>query len=307
MYVFCTGTALLNQLTVSHDADDIPVPSPPSNLSLGTDGNGLSAKFAPSVQDRNSGKKSGTLIINADDWGFDRETTDRTYDCLVRKTISSVSAMVFMEDSERAASIAHASNVDVGLHLNLTAPFTAKNCLPNLVEKQQDIAKRLMRHRLAKTMFYPSLTKSFEYVVAAQIDEFTRLYGRLPDRIDGHHHMHLCGNIIFGGLLPSGSIVRRNFSFQSGEKSWGNRLYRQSVDRLLAKHHHVVDLFYSLAPLEPYSRLERIFSLRNNFVIEVETHPINQDEYRLLSEGEIFRHFENLTIAPRFSATQRIS
>ena len=43
----------------------------------------------------------GVLIINADDWGRDRRTTQSIHDCVVRKTISSASAMVFMEDSER--------------------------------------------------------------------------------------------------------------------------------------------------------------------------------------------------------------
>src|SRR2546426_10477618 len=49
--------------------------------------------------------KAGLLIMNADDWGRDRQTTDRTFECVLRGTVSSVSAMVFMEDSERAATI----------------------------------------------------------------------------------------------------------------------------------------------------------------------------------------------------------
>ena len=42
----------------------------------------------------------------ADDWGRDRETTERTLECFNQGAVSSVSAMVFMEDSERAAAIA---------------------------------------------------------------------------------------------------------------------------------------------------------------------------------------------------------
>src|SRR5579863_5715924 len=63
---------------------------------------------------------TGLLIINADDWGVNREATDRTLDCVLRKTVSSASAMVFMEDSERAAQLALEAGVDTGLHLNLT-------------------------------------------------------------------------------------------------------------------------------------------------------------------------------------------
>src|ERR1035438_7665463 len=48
---------------------------------------------------------AGLLIVNADDWGRDHETTERTFECILRGAVSSVSAMVFMGDSERAAGI----------------------------------------------------------------------------------------------------------------------------------------------------------------------------------------------------------
>ena len=39
---------------------------------------------------------AGFLIVNADDWGRDRETSDRMFECVLRGTVSSVSAMVFL-------------------------------------------------------------------------------------------------------------------------------------------------------------------------------------------------------------------
>ena len=80
------------------------------------------------VQVNEKESHAGLLIINADDWGFDRGTTDRIFQPALRKTVSSVSAMVFMEDSERAAAMARESEIDAGLHLNLTTPFSASNC-----------------------------------------------------------------------------------------------------------------------------------------------------------------------------------
>ena len=64
------------------------------------------------------------LIINADDWGYDAHTTTRALTCVERGSISSVSAMVFMEDSERAAAVARDRGIDAGLHLNLDTPFS---------------------------------------------------------------------------------------------------------------------------------------------------------------------------------------
>jgi hypothetical protein len=231
----------------------------------------------------------GLLIINADDWGRDGRTTRSISECLERKAISSVSAMVFMEDSENAAALARERGVDAGLHLNFTTPFSAWRCPSRLSEHQLQLSRYLRRHRFAPVVFHPGLMRSFDYVVQAQLDEFRRLYSSDPERVDGHHHMHLCANALFGGLLPAGTTARRHFSFQPGEKGAWNRFYRRVTNHILARRNQVVDFFFSLSPLEPPRRLRDIFSLARQFVVEVETHPVNPLEYRFLQSGEIFR------------------
>jgi chitin disaccharide deacetylase len=240
---------------------------------------------------------TGVLIINADDWGRDLEATDRTLECVLRGTVSSVSAMVFMEDSERGAKTALEAGVDAGLHLNLTTPFSAPGCPDTLMKHHQKVIAYLRRNRLAQVFYHPGLRNSFQYVVAAQLDEYRRLYGKDPDRVDGHHHMHLCANVLYGGLLPDGVIARRNFSFQPGQKSLFNRLYRQATDRILARHHRMTDFFFSLPPLEPVSRLQHIFSLARTSVVEVETHPVSRDEYSFLMGEEILQLTANVKFA----------
>jgi predicted glycoside hydrolase/deacetylase ChbG (UPF0249 family) len=248
--------------------------------------------------------RAGLLIINADDWGRDQDTTDRILDCVIRRTVSSVSAMVFMRDSERAASIARERGIDAGLHLNFTTEFSGSNASRQLMENQQRIAAYLLRRRFNQIVFHPGLRRSFEYVVATQRDEFLRLYGAQPERLDGHHHMHLCANVFLGGLLPPGTIVRRNFSFQRGEKSLANRLYRQAVDHRLARRHRIVDFLFSLPPFEPQSRLDRICSLARQFVVEVETHPAHVAEFRFLTESDVVRWAGICAIAPRFALSR---
>jgi chitin disaccharide deacetylase len=242
--------------------------------------------------------RPGNLIVNADDWGRDRLTTDRIGECALRRTISSVSAMVFMEDSERGAALAGERGIDAGLHLNFTTPFSSPHC-PRALRDHQDRAGRyLRRHRLAQVVFHPGLASSFEYLVAAQSDEFARLYGTPPARLDGHHHMHLCSNVLLSGLMPAGTVVRRSFSFQPGEKSWVNRTYRSAVDRILLQRHRLTDFLFLLPPIEPFPRLQRIFDLARRFDVEMEAHPVNPEEFRFLSGGEIFRHAAS--IAPHF-------
>jgi len=209
-----------------------------------------------------------------------------------------------MEDSERAAAVAQQRGIDAGLHLNFTTPFSAPNCPSTLAERQRQIAACLWRHRFARVLYHPGLACSFEYVFAAQMDQFNLLYQRSPNRLDGHHHMHLCANVLFKRLLPPGTIVRRNFSFLRGEKGVINRLYRKTVDRFLARRHRVVDFFFALAPLEPEARLERIASLGHRFVVELETHPVAPEEYRFLTGEKILNQIGDLQIAPRFELAE---
>jgi hypothetical protein len=247
---------------------------------------------------------TGLLIINADDWGRDRETSDRILECAVLGAVSSVSAMVFMVDSERAASVAKERGIDAGLHLNLSLPFSAPECPPGLLEHQRRVASYLLKHPLARVVFHPGMSHSFEYVVKAQLEEFERLYGNSPERIDGHHHLHLSANVLLGRLLPSGTIVRRNFYFAPGEKSLVNRLYRKGVDSRLARRHRLVDFLFPLAPLQPRERLERLRSMARQFVIEVETHPVNSDELLFLKSGDALRWAGDVAIASHFSVRE---
>jgi hypothetical protein len=241
-----------------------------------------------------------TIIVNADDWGRDMVTTDRSLDCVLRRAVSSVSGMLFMEDSERAAALARQHGVDVGLHLNLTTPFSAAQCPSRLADHQRRLSRFLTLSRFTRVMYHPGLTASFEYVVKAQLAEFERLYGAPASRVDGHHHMHLCANVFFQKLLPADTIVRRNFSFRRGEKSSINRFYRNWQDRRLARRHRMTDFFFPLPPLEPRSRLENFFALANRFNVEVETHPVVPEEYEFLVHGKLFCYAGKTGVASRY-------
>lgn len=249
---------------------------------------------------------AGSLIVNADDWGRDIETTDRILECVTIGTVSSTSAMVFMKDSERAADLARERGVDCGLHLNFTMRFSAPDCPSRLREHQERVIRYLRRNRLAQAVYHPGLASSFKYVAAAQIEEFERIFGGTPRRLDGHHHMHLCANVLFGGLLPAGTMVRRSFFFRPSEKSRINRLYRGAIDRALANRHRLTDYFFSLTPLEPQSRIDEIFSIAQRSVVEVETHPVNPEEYGFLTSGEILRRTGDLQIARGFTNSAQV-
>lgn len=224
------------------------------------------------------------VIVNADDWGSSVEITDRILDCILHGVVSSTSAMVWMADSERAAALALQHNVDAGLHLNLTEPFTSASVSPELLRRHAEVSRVLRAHRYAPVLFHAALASSFEYVVRCQLDEYERLYGAAAARIDGHHHMHLSTNVLLQRLLPSRTIVRRNFTFASGEKGGLNRLYRGMQDRALERRQWSTDFFYDLRPMQP-ERLKRILDRSRTATVEIEAHPGRAEEFEFLKEG----------------------
>ena len=240
----------------------------------------------------------GFLIMNADDWGRDRVTTDKIVDCAAKGSVSSVSAMVFMDDSQRSADLARERGIEGGLHINFTLEFSDPKCPPELLRRQRELGRFLLWHRFTRVLYHPGLAQAFDYVTRAQYDEYERLYGHPARKVDGHHHMHLCANVLRQQLLPDGVLVRKGFSFFRGEKSALSRVYRHIQNQNLGRRHRVTDYFFSLPPLTPESRLRRIFDLAKDSVVELETHPINPDEYEYLTKGRIFQDIGTARIAP---------
>jgi predicted glycoside hydrolase/deacetylase ChbG (UPF0249 family) len=229
------------------------------------------------------------LVINADDFGRSAPETDVAVRCYQDGRITSVSAMVFMADSERAAELVKEDQLDVGLHLNFTEQFKSERTPPTLGNYHNKIAGFLTRNRYSQVLYNPLLRREFAYSYEAQLEEFTRLFGRRPLRVDGHHHMHLCANLLLGNLIPAGMKVRRNFSFWPGEKRWLNRTYRAVVDRWLARKYRLTDYFFDLTQCIEENKFDRVTSLARSHNVELMTHPIVQREADYLLSDEFFR------------------
>ena len=237
------------------------------------------------------------LIVNADDWGKNRKATDKGLSCFRNGRATSVSAMVFMEDAERAAELARAFGIDAGLHLNFTTPFTGTVRDAVLVERHQRIAGFLRPQRLRRLVYHAGLRADFDYVYRRQVEEFERLYGNSPTRIDGHHHMHLCANMLIDRVIPRGLRVRRNHSFFSGERTIFNRCYRKAVDAWLCRRHRCTDYFFRLLPLLPGDRIRRMMELAGSSVVEVAVHPDGEEEYGYLMGEEYGKLIQGVTLA----------
>ena len=222
------------------------------------------------------------LIITADDYGITRHATDSILKCFFNKRITSASAMVFMEDSDRAASLALKAGLEVGLHLNFTESFNAFNMPSALTERQKEISSFLAWNKYAEVIYNPFLPKSFRFIFQAQQEEFVRLYGKLPNFINGHHHMHLCTNVLVGKMISKGTRVRGTFTFDTGEKDLFNLFYRYILDKILSKRFISSDCFFSIAPVQNHKRLMQIIKRAKNETVEIEVHPENAEEIEFL-------------------------
>jgi predicted glycoside hydrolase/deacetylase ChbG (UPF0249 family) len=237
------------------------------------------------------------LIVNADDWGRSRAETDAILQCHMRGRITSVSAMVFMQDSERAAELARENKVNVGLHLNFSQQFTGDRVSPALRNHHRSIVAFLTANKYSQLFYNPFLRTQSAYSCRAQLEEFGRLFGASPTHIDGHHHMHLCANVLFSRSIPGGMVVRRNFSFWPGEKSLLNRAYRGAVDRWLARRYRLTDYFFDLTQCMQENKLERVAALARSEEVELMTHPISPDEQAYLMRDDCSELLQNLSSA----------
>jgi predicted glycoside hydrolase/deacetylase ChbG (UPF0249 family) len=236
----------------------------------------------------------GSIIINADDWGGWKSATDAALTCHLQGRITSVSAMVYMDDSERGAELANAHGVDAGLHLNFNQEFSDTRCPRELQERQGRTRRFLKSGRYAQLVYNPMRKRDFEYCYQAQLHEFERLYRKPPSHFDGHQHMHLCANMLMGGFISKGAKVRRNFSFWPGEKGALNRWYRGRVDRALSRRYIVTDYFFSLAQALQWNRIPRIAGLASAESVELMTHPEKPVECEWLLGKDFLQHIEAL-------------
>jgi len=228
------------------------------------------------------------LIINADDWGGTLADTDAAFSCYKKGRITSVSAMVFMEGSARAANLAKESGIDAGLHLNFDQAFTGPGYEKySFLKKYHDQTISFLTLSKYAFLFYnPLLRKQFKYVFNAQYNEFLRLYEKPPSHINGHHHMHLCSNMLFDRIIPKYHKIRRNFTFKQGQKGLANRIYRALVDRWLKNRYFVTNYFFALSSLLNENNMSAVIESAKNSNIEIMTHPAVEKEYNCLMSNE---------------------
>ena len=172
---------------------------------------------------------TGLLIVNADDWGYDERTTDSILRAFRSGRISSATGMVYMADSDRAAELAARHGLPVGIHLNLTEPFSDPQTPSDVRDRQLGLIERLGKTSgvspdipdtaaLRRWLYDPRIAAEVDRAITEQLARFVDLYGISPTHFDGHNHVDLCPNVFLSPAIPAGSKLR-------------NSLYRFPVER----------------------------------------------------------------------------
>jgi predicted glycoside hydrolase/deacetylase ChbG (UPF0249 family) len=134
------------------------------------------------------------IWLCADDYGISAAVNTAIRDLVVRGRLNATSALVAAPSFHRAEATAldmlnsAAPRVGIGLHLTFTAPFRplSKGFAPLREGAFPPLATTA---RLALTYRFDATALVAE--IAAQMQRFLDTFGRTPDFVDGHHHVHL--------------------------------------------------------------------------------------------------------------------
>lgn len=234
---------------------------------------------------------SGLLIVNADDFGGNALASSRIAECFAMGRITSTSAMVWMKDSGRAAKLAAAERLPVGLHLNLTQELDAPAIPRSVRERHAEAVRRLAHGRRARMTFDARSRSLVKRCVADQLECFRELYCHEPTHLDGHNHVHLSPTVLT--CLPVGLPIRTAVSPRAhGSIPDLMRVLRRAV---IARRHPCCELFWPLDPIaqSPSTQaLADLIELAGHHTGELMVHPDRELNWRFLMSEQWERALE---------------
>jgi chitin disaccharide deacetylase len=150
-------------------------------------------KYGNVIDARRDGMRRHIWLC-ADDYGISPAVNVAIRDLVVRGRINAASVMVVAPNCYRSEVVslnilnAIETRVAIGLHVMLTAPYRplSRNFQPacdGIFLSQREMIRHSFLHLLRREMM--------EIEISSQLQEFITAFGRMPDFIDGHQHVHL--------------------------------------------------------------------------------------------------------------------
>lgn len=215
------------------------------------------------------------LIVNADDFGHDREATDLTIACFGAGQITSATTMMRMADSRRAAELGLEHDLPTGLHLNFTEPYDGAE-VPAAERERQLNACRIFGDgglRLRSWTYDPRISRLVEDAIRDQLEQFRILFGREPTHVDGHNHVQVCPNVAGAKALTGYKLRNALWSWPSTRTAMG---VARALRRGLTAHRFTTTRYFlDVAELRKLSRpdLTARLAIADSASVEVMAHP----------------------------------
>src|SRR5580700_4472629 len=165
------------------------------------------------------------IILCADDYGISPAVSAAIRDLVAHGRINATSAMVAAPSFDRneAAKLQDvaAKRAAVGLHVTLTGPFTP---LSQIFEPLRHGAFLSLATTLRRAHLRALRPKLLTVEISRQFETFVAAFGRPPDFVDGHHHVHLFPQIRDAVLRATKDFAPDAWVRQCGQLSARRRL-----------------------------------------------------------------------------------
>jgi chitin disaccharide deacetylase len=215
------------------------------------------------------------IILCADDYGQNFAISQAILNLLEKGRLTATSCLVTSSEWPLFSDYLKPfkDKIEVGLHFNLTegTPLSYEFI------KKYGLSFFTLPKLLARSFLHLLDKKCLEAELTAQLDKFERYFGKLPDFVDGHHHVHqlpLVRDIIiktWQQRLKPDAYIRHTFQgegkFQP-HKGWfkrliiracGGRTFKKRLNQLNVPHNPSFSGVYNFTNEEEYSRLFPLF------------------------------------------------
>ena len=132
------------------------------------------------------------IILCADDYGISPAVSGAIRDLIARRRINATSVMVtaptFSHAEAAALREAAGSHAAIGLHLTLTGPFAPHTRGFAPLRRGAFLPLAAMARRALSRSLQPAL---LDAEISGQLTAFHAAFGRAPDYVDGHQHIHV--------------------------------------------------------------------------------------------------------------------
>ena len=152
------------------------------------------------------------LIINADDFGFDRDATAAILDLLIEQKISSTTVLANMAKQSDLNKLKKIPNIGIGLHVNFLdgEPLAPSQHISSILDEKGSFLG-------AKQLFYQALKGKINPIhLSTELEaqaNFLKDHGIKITHADSHQHLHhfpIIGKIIQNKLHQLGIQKIRN-------------------------------------------------------------------------------------------------